>query len=81
MQNLKLYTKAEVMKMALEIEAEMTETILENIDTPTEGLKLLLTANRFKSAIYERLELSKEEFDKISNEVIKEREKGKHDKD
>lgn len=78
MQNLKLYTKSEVMKMALEIEAEICDTILEHIDEIDIQMKTLYTANRFKSAIYERLGLSLEEFHKICDEVMTEREKAKH---
>ena len=78
MQNFKLYTKSEVMKMALEIEAEICDVILKNVDEIDDRMKMVLTANRFKSAIYERLELSQEEFNKICDEVINEREKRKN---
>ena len=77
MQNLKLYTKSEVMKMALEIEGEICDIILKHIDGLDGQMKAIYSVNRFKSAIYERLELSQEEFNKICDEVIKEREKRK----
>lgn len=77
MQNFKLYTKSEVMKMALEIEGDICEIILKNVDDLNETMKMLYTANRFKSAIYERLELSQDEFNKICDEVVTEREKAK----
>lgn len=77
MQNLKLYTKSEVMKMALEIEGDICDIILKNVDDFSETMKMLYTANRFKSAIYERLELSQDEFNKICDEVVTEREKAK----
>lgn len=66
------------MKMALEIEAEICDVILKNVDEIDDRMKMVLTANRFKSAIYERLELSQEEFNKICDEVINEREKRKN---
>ena len=65
------------MKMALEIEAEICDVIFKNVDDFDEKIKMVMTANRFKSAVYERLELSQEAFDKICDDVIKEREKGK----
>ena len=77
MQNFKLYTKSEVMKMALEIEGEMVDVILNSDNEIDERTKLLYTVNRFKSAIYERLGLSLEEFNKICDDVITEREKAK----
>lgn len=77
MQNFKLYTKSEVMKMALEIEGEMIDVILNSDNEIDERTKLLYTVNRFKSAIYERLGLSLEEFNKICDDVITEREKAK----
>lgn len=77
MQNFKLYTKSEIMKMAVEIEGEMIDIILDSDLEIDERTKILFTVNRFKSAIYERLGLSQKEFHKICNEVIKEREKSK----
>lgn len=77
MQNLKLYTKYEVMKMALEIEGEICDVILNADTSNAERAKLLYTANRFKSAILERLGLSREEFNEICDEVITERKKRK----
>ena len=79
MQNLKLYTKSEIMKMALEIEGDICDVILNHVDGIDEQMKMLYSINRFKSAIYERLELSQEEFNKICDDVIKEREKGKNE--
>lgn len=77
MQNFKLYTKSEVMKMALEIEGDICDVILQHVDEIDVQMKMLYSINRFKSAIYERLELSQEEFNKICDEVINEREKAK----
>lgn len=78
MQNLKLYTKSEVMKMTLEIEGDICDIILKHIDGLDAQMKALYSVNRFKSAIYERLGLSLEEFNKICDEVMTEREKAKH---
>lgn len=66
------------MKMALEIEGDICDIILKHVDGIDEQMKMLYTANRFKSAIYERLELSQEEFNKICDEVVTERGKAKH---
>lgn len=79
MKNLKFYTKYDIMKKALEIEDDICDTILKHVDEYDEQMKMLMTANRFKSAIYEWLELSQESYYKICNEVIKEREKGKNE--
>lgn len=65
------------MKMALEIEGDICDIILKHVDGIDEQMKMLYTANRFKSANYERLGLSLEEFNKICDEVMTEREKGK----
>ena len=77
MQNLKLYTKTEIMKMALEIEYDICDIVLKHVDEYDEQMKMLMTANRFKSAIYEWLNLSQESYNKICDEVINEREKSK----